>query len=78
MYKDTPIKGRLLPPKTISIVDKDESTLKEFAGTHIKNNSLKYIEGAKRTLLTLWTRSLLAEAVAYHQEEYYKPSQSLA
>ena len=51
--KDTPVKGRLLPPKTISIEDKDESTLKEFAEMHIKSNSLKYVEGAKLTLLTI-------------------------
>ena len=66
-------KGRLLPPKTISIVDKAEPTLKEFAEIHIKKNNLKYIEGAKQNLLTS-TKSLLAANAAYHQEEGYKPS----
>ena len=60
-------------PKTISIVDKAEPTIKEFAEIHIKNNNLKYVEGAKRILLTS-TKSLLAANVAYHQEECYKPS----
>ena len=70
--KDIRVKGRLAPPKTISIVDKVEPTVKEFAEIHIKNNNLKYVEGAKRILLTLSTKSLLAANVAYHQEEYYK------
>ena len=76
--KDIRVKGRLIPPKTISIVDKAEPTLKEFAEIHIKNNNLKYVEGAKRILLTLSTKSLLAANVAYHQEECYKPFRSPA
>ena len=45
--KDIRVKGRLLPPKTISTVDKAEPALKKFAEIHIKNNNLKYVEGAK-------------------------------
>ena len=60
------------------IVDKEEPTLKEFAEIHIKNNNLKYAEGAKRILLTLSTKYLLAANVAYHQEECYKPFRSPA
>ena len=48
--KDIRVKGRLVPPKTISIVDKAETTLKEFAEIHIKDNNVKYVEGAKRIL----------------------------
>ena len=70
--KDIRVKGRLAPPKTISIVDKAEPTVKEFAEIHIKNNNLKDVEGANRILLTLSTKSLLAANVAYHQEECYK------
>ena len=76
--KDIRVKGRLVPPKTISIVDKTEPRLKEFAEIHIKNNNLKYVEGAKRILVTLSTKSLLAANVAYHQKECYKPSRSPA
>ena len=76
--KDIRFKRRLLPPKTISIVDKVEPTLKECAENHITNNNLKYVEGAKRILLTLSTKSLLAANVAYHQKERYKPFQSPA
>ena len=76
--KDIRVKGRLVPPKTISIVDKTEPTLKEFSEIHIKNNNLKYVEGAKRILLTLSTKSLLAANVAYHQKECFKPSRSPA
>ena len=76
--KDIRVKSRLVPPKTISIVDKTEPTLKEFSEIHIKNNNLKYVEGAKRILLTLSTKSLLAANVAYHQKECFKPSRSPA
>ena len=70
--------GRLVPLKTISIVDKAEPTLKEFAEIHIKNNNLKYVEGAKRILLTLSIKSLLAANLAYHQKECYKSFRSPA
>ena len=42
--KDIQAKGRLLPTKTISIVDKSETALKEFAKILIKKNNLKYVE----------------------------------
>ena len=71
--KDIRVKGRLVPAKTVSILDKAEPTLKQFADIHIKNNILKYAEGTKRILLTLTTKSVLAANVAYHQEECYKP-----
>ena len=70
--KDIRVKSRLVPPKTISIVDKTEPTLKEFPEIRIKNNSLKYVESSKRIVLTLLTKSLLAANVAYHQEEFTK------
>ena len=60
------------------MVDKAEPTLKEFGEIHIKSNNLKYVEGAKRNLLTLSTKSLLAADVAYHQEKCYKPFQILS
>ena len=60
------------------MVDKAEPTLKEFAEIHIKNNNVKYVKGAKRILLTLSTKSLLAANVAYHQKECFKPSRSPA
>ena len=43
---------------------------------HIKKNYLKYVEGAKRIGLTLSTKSLLAENVAYHPEDCYETFQS--
>ena len=49
--KDMLVKGRLLPPKTISVVGKAAPALKEFAEIHIKNNNLKYVEGVKRISL---------------------------
>ena len=58
--KNIPVKGRLLPSKTISIEDKAEPTLKGFAEIHIKSSNLKYVEGAKGILLTLSTKSLVA------------------
>ena len=73
--KDIWVKGRLLLPKTISIVDKVEPTLKEFAEIHIKNKNLKYLEGSLDIILT---KSLLAANVAYHQETCYKPFQTPA
>ena len=76
--KDIRVKGRLVPPKTISIVDKVEPTLKEFTEIHIKNNNLKYVEGGKRILLTLSIKLLLAANVVYYQEECYKRSRSPA
>ena len=49
--KDIQVKGRLLPPRTISIVEKAEPTRKKgFAEIHIKNNNLKYVESAKQIL----------------------------
>ena len=45
------VKGRLLPPKTISVVGKAAPALKEFAEIHIKNNNLRYVEGVKRIFL---------------------------
>ena len=53
--KDIQVKVGLLPPKMISIVGKTEPTIKWFAEIHIKNNNLKYVECAKRFLLTLST-----------------------
>ena len=44
---DIRVNARLLSPKTISRVDKAEPRLKAFAEIHIKNNNLKYVEGAK-------------------------------
>ena len=76
--KDIRVKGRLLPPKTISIVDKAQQTLKELTEIHIKDNSFKYVEGSKRILLTLISKSLLAANVAYHQEKCYKSFRSPA
>ena len=67
--KDISVQSKLLPPKVTSIVDKAEPTLKELAEIHIKKNNLKYVEGAKRILLTLSTKYLSAANVAYHKEE---------
>ena len=74
--KDIQVKVGLLPPKMISIVGKTEPTIKWFAEIHIKNNNLKYVECAKRILLTLSTKFLLAAKVTYNQEECYKPFRS--
>ena len=71
--KDIFSKGKLQPPQTISIVDKAEDTLKEFAELHIRNNNEKYVEASKRILLVLSTKSLLAANVAYHRKECYQP-----
>ena len=76
--KDIQAKGRLLPTKTISIVDKSEPALKEFAKILIKKNNLKYVEDTNWILLTLSKKSSFAANVAYHQEKYYKPFRILA
>ena len=46
--EDKKEKGRLIPLTTISIVDKAEETLEEYAEIHIKNKNQKYLDGAKR------------------------------
>eukprot|EP00112_Aurelia_sp_Birch-Aquarium-sp1_P004612 Seg1523.1 transcript_id=Seg1523.1/GoldUCD/mRNA.D3Y31 product="hypothetical protein" protein_id=Seg1523.1/GoldUCD/D3Y31 len=56
--EDKRIKGRLVDVQTITITDKAEKTLKEFAEIHIQSNNQKYIDGAKRILLILSTSSL--------------------
>ena len=66
--------GRPVPLVTVTDTDRTEDTLKEFAKIHIQHNT-KYVDGAKRILLTLATSSLLA-SVAYHREECYIPFRS--
>ncbi len=65
---DKRAKGRLLPLQTIRISDKAESTLREYANLHLEKNNVKYVDGARRILLTLATKSLLAADVAYHKK----------
>ncbi len=71
-------KGRLLPVQTINITDKAEQTLIEYANIHLENQNMKYSDGAKRILLTLSTKSLLAADVAYHKRQCYEPFRSPA
>ena len=71
-------KGRPIPLTIISVTDKAEKTLQEFSELHIKNNNQKYLDGARRILLTLATKSLLAADVAYHQQSCYEPFRSSA
>ena len=59
------------------MTDLAEDTLKDFAEIHIRDNNEKYVEGARRILLTLSTSSsLLAADVAYHREGCYIPFRS--
>ena len=74
--EDKKIKGRLVDVQTIAITEKAEKTLKEFAEIHVQSNNQKYIDGARRILLTLSTTSLLAADVAYHKKLCYEPFRS--
>ena len=74
--EDRHVKGRIVPVQTISITDKAEETLKEYANIHLQSNNLKYVDGANRILLTLATKSLLAADVAYHKKLCYEPFRS--
>ena len=74
--EDKRIKGRLVDVQTITITGKAEKTLKEFAEIHVESNNQKYIDGARRILLTLSTSSLLAADVAYHKKLCYEPFRS--
>ena len=62
--KDIQVKGRLLPPKTISIVDKGEPILKKFAEIHIKNNNVKYVEGAKTNSLNIINKVFIGSKIS--------------
>ena len=68
-------KGRPVPLVTVTDTDRTEDTLKEFAKIYVQHNT-KYVDGAKRILLTLATSSMLASNVAYHREECYIPFRS--
>ncbi len=74
--EDKRIKGRLVDVQTITITEKAEKTLKEFAEIHVQSKNQKYIDWAKRILLTLLTSSLLAADVAYHKKQCYEPFRS--
>ena len=63
-------KGCPLPLANISLTEKEEKTLREYSELHIKNNNVKYIDGANRILLVLNTKSLLAADVAYQSSGY--------
>ena len=69
-------KGRLIPVQTISIINKAQEKLVEYANIHITNNNEKYRDGAKRILLTLSTKTLLAADVGYHKQICYEPFRS--
>lgn len=58
--EDVEIRGRLLPPKTNSIVEKAEPILKEIVEIHINNNNLKYVKDAKPMLLTLFNKIIIS------------------
>lgn len=76
--EDKRIKGRLVPIQIISIPDKAQETLTEYAKIHLENKHEKYMDGAKRILLTLSTASLLSADVAYHKRQCYEPFRSPA
>lgn len=58
--EDVEIKGRLLPPRSNSIVEKAKPILKEIVEIHINNNHLKYVKGAKPMLLTLCNKIIIS------------------
>lgn len=74
--EDKRVKGRLIEVQTISITDKAQKTLEEYANIHMRNNNEKYIDGARRILLTLSSKSLLAADVAYHKRQCYEAFRS--
>jgi hypothetical protein len=71
-------KGRLIPVQTITLTDKAEATLAEYANLHVKDNNAKYIAGANRILIILATTSLFAADVGYHKKLCYEPFRSPA
>ena len=50
-------KGRPVPVVTVTDTDRAEDTLKESAKIHVQHNT-KYVDGAKRILLTLAQQAL--------------------
>ena len=74
--EDKWVKGRLVPIQTISVTDKSEKTLIEYANIHLTKKNTKYMDGAQRILLTLSTKSLLAADVGYHKKMCYEPFRS--
>ena len=59
-------KVRPLPLVNISLTEKAEKTFQEYSELRIKNNNVKYIDGANRIHFVLKTTSMLAADVAYH------------